>query len=335
MFKVGVVLNRNMADSLFTKETLEFLSSFATFNPIEDLPEKVTEEFMLETLRDADAALSCWGTPAFTDSMLNQLPKLRLIAHAAGSIKSLVPVSFWQSGKRITSNAPIIADDVAQTTLALMLTSLKQLWTFSRLTHEGHWSEVQTARMTLRRLDGLNVGLVGASMVAKSLISYLKPFHCNIYVADPYLSPLEADMLEVEKMNLDQMIPICDILSLHAPANADCYHMLNKENIKCLKDNCLLINTARGMLIDEKALIEELQSGRIFACLDVTDPEPPAYDSPLRNLPNVVLTPHRAGGHTANGRILMGNNIINEIYNFLIKGQLKYDIRNEALSHMA
>ena len=111
--------------------------------------------------------------------------------------------------------------------------------------------------------------------------------------------------------------------------------MLNAQNLPLLRDGALLVNTARGMLIDEAALLRELRTGRIMACLDVTDPEPPAPDSPLRTLPNVVLTPHIAGGHTQNGRRMMGRNILIETYNFLVKGALKFEVRGDMLQHMA
>ena len=97
----------------------------------------------------------------------------------------------------------------------------------------------------------------------------------------------------------------------------------------------LLVITARGMLIDEEALVKELQTGRFFACLDVTDPEPPAADHPLRTLPNVIITPHVAGGHTVNGRKMLGRNSIKEVYNFLTKGLIAYEVRGEMLERMA
>jgi len=334
-FKVGLVLEKVLAKSLFSEADMSFLKSIAEVNEVEDLPEKITREFMMETLEDADVAVTCWRTPSFTDEMLEKLPKLRLVAHAAGAVKNLVPASFWTSGRRIFSNAPIIAEDVAQTTLALILTSLKQLWQLNALTAEGKWTGGESGAFTTRRLDGLNVGLVGASLVGREVVRILKPFRCNILMSDPYLSPLEAENMGVKLMELDEMIAVSDVLSLHAPANEDCRHMLNAKNLPLMKDGALLVNTARGMLIDEAALIKELETGRISACLDVTDPEPPVADSPLRTLPNVVLMPHMAGGHTVNGRLMMGRNVITEIYNFLVKGKLQTEVRGDMLEHMA
>lgn len=334
-FKVGLVLYKNWVDSMFSEEDMAFLKTIADVTDPDTLPNEITREFMLEELKDADVAVTCWGTPSFTDEMLEQLPNLKLVAHAAGAVKNLVPPSFWTSGRRIFSNAPIIAEDVAQTTLALILTSLKQLWQLSAETRQGKWGGGESGSFGTRRLDGLNVGLVGASLVGREVIRYLKPFNCNILMSDPFLSPLEAEQMGVTLMELDDMIRVSDVLSLHAPANEDCYHMLNADNIPLMKDGALLINTARGMLIDETALIKELETGRIMACLDVTDPEPPVADSPLRTLPNVILMPHRAGGHTLNGRRMMGRNVVVEIYNYLMTGKLKVEVRGDMVKHMA
>lgn len=333
--KVGIVVAKPLADTLFTAEDLRYFSTFADFNPVQALPDTITREYMMETLRGADASLSCWRTPGFTEEMLADLPSLRLVAHAAGSVKSLVPRSFWSSPRRITSNAPIIGEDVAQTTLALILTSLKKLWSFSRLTAGGGWTGGESNTIPTWRLDGLTVGIVGASMIGKLLIPLLRPFRCRILLADPYLSALEAGRMGVTAMPLDDMIPLCDVLTLHAPANPDCRHILSADNLPLLKDGCLLINTARGLLIEEGALLKELQTGRVSACLDVTDPEPPAANHPFRTMENVVLLPHMAGGHTVNGRIMMGQNMIIEIFNFFTKGLLRFDIREDMLDHMA
>lgn len=333
--KIGLVLKKSMAISLFSESDIDLLNSIADVNPVEELPNEITQDYMIDVLRDADVAITCWGTPPFTDDMLRKLPKLRLIAHAAGSVKNLVPREFWTSGRRIFSNAPIIAEDVAQTALALILTSLKQLWQMNDATAEGKWTGGESGCFTTRRLDGLNVGLVGASLVGREMVKILKPFHCNILMSDPYLCELEAHEIGVKPMELNEMMQVCDVLSLHAPANEDCRHMINKSNLSLLKDGALLVNTARGMLIDEEALIDVLRRGRISACLDVTDPEPPATDSPLRTMPNVVLTPHIAGGHTVNGRKIMGHNVSIEVYNYLTKGLLKYEVQADMLTHMA
>lgn len=336
MFKVAILVTKELANSIFRAQDLEFMKTFATYNPVEELPEVITPEFMDQALQDADAAITCWGTPAFMEKMLSDHPRLRFIAHAAGAVRHLVPASFWtMPGRHITSNAPVIAEDVAQTTLAMILTSLKQMWAYNQAVQEGHWSGGEKGIHSTLRLDDMTVGIVGCSLVGKEVIKILRPFRPRLKIWDPYLSPLEAEMLNIEQVSLEELIRTSDVLTLHAPANPDCRHILNGQNIPLMKDGALLINTARGLLIDEAALVKELQTGRIFACLDVTDPEPPAPDHPFRTLPNVVMTPHTAGGHTLNGRKMLGRNAIKEVYNYLIKGLIAYEVRGEMLEHMA
>ncbi len=337
MYKTAVLMEKSLAESLFLAEDLEFMKTFSTFNPIDGLPEKMTHEFMEEQLPDADACITCWRTPAFTRELLEKSPKLRFIMHGAGTVRSLVCEEFWDmKGRRISSNAPIIAKDVAQTTLAFILTSLRHFWPMNALTHAGGWKGGESGTFTTRSLDkNLKVGLVGCSLVGKEVISILKPFGCPVSVWDPYLSPLEADMLGVDKVDLDTLLSTSDVISMHAPANPDCRNIINEDNLPLIRDGAIFINTARGLEVQEEALVKELETGRFFACIDVTNPEPPVEDNPLRKLDNVVLTPHVAGGHTVQTRKLMGRNAIKEVYNYLTKGLIAYEVRKEMLEHMA
>lgn len=337
MFTVAILMEKSLADSLFRKKDLDFLATFARFNPVEELPEKGTIEFMDEKLADADACITCWRTPTFTKELLDRHPRLRFIMHGAGAVRNLVCPEFWDmKGRHISSNAPIIAKDVAQTTLAFMLPSLKQFWAMSAMTRGGMWKGGEAGTFTTKNVDkDLKVGLIGCSLVGKEVIQILKPFGCPIQVWDPYLSPIEAEMLGVEKVELNELLSNNDVISMHAPANEDCRNIINAGNLPLIKDGAVFINTARGLEVEEEALIEELKKGRFFACLDVTSPEPPSADNPLRTLPNVILTPHMAGGHTVQNRALMGRNAIKEVYNYLTKGLIAYEVRGEMLAHMA
>lgn len=334
-YRVALLLNKNMANSILNPEIYGFLQSFAEVNPLEELPEEMTPEVMKSLLKDADACMTCWGTPGLTDEMLAAAPKLKMIAHAAGSIKHMVPSSFWTSGRRVTSNAGVIAEDVAHTVLAFMLFAARGLWTQALSTKAGEWAGGEKSLFATKRLEELNIGIIGASLVGKAVIKVLKPFNCILNVYDPLMPKFEADELGVNVMGLEEVIATSDILTLHAPAIEKCRHMINADNLKLLKDGALFINTARGMIVDEAALIKELETGRFFACIDVTDPEPPVVDHPFRKMENVILTPHVAGGATANGRKMLGKNSAMEIYNYLHRGTMRFEVRAEMLPNMA
>ena len=334
--KVAIAVNKDMAKSIFYEEDIAFLSSFAEINPLADLPDEMSLEFMAQILQNADACITCWGTPAFSEDLLENAQKLRLISHAAGSVRHLVPQNYWDFGRRrITSNAPIIAEDVAQTTLALILCSLKGIWGFAKSTRSGEWSGGEASLFATRRLENLQVGLIGGSHVGKEVVKILKPFGCSLKMYDPYVSLIEAAELGVTMMELNDLISTSDVISLHVPGIEECRHIINAENAPLMKDGALFINTARGINVDEDALIKELKTGRIFACIDVTNPEPPTKDHPFRVLENVVLTPHIAGGHTINGRKSLGKNAIKKVYNYLIKGLLEHEIRPEMMDYIA
>jgi phosphoglycerate dehydrogenase-like enzyme len=139
--------------------------------------------------------------------------------------------------------------------------------------------------------------------------------------------------LGATKVELDELLKQSDVVSIHAPANPATHHMLNAEGMALMKDDALIINTARGSIIDEKALIEELKKGRFFAFLDVTDPEPPAADSPLRTLENVVVVPHIAG--CIDNCTMLGELAVEELRRFFAGEPAVYQITPELFERIS
>jgi len=126
-----------------------------------------------------------------------------------------------------------------------------------------------------------------------------------------------------------------DVVSLHAPALDSTRHMINGRALSLMKDRAILINTARGALVDEEALAQALRGGKLkYACLDVTDPEPPAADSSLRGIPNCIMTPHLAG-LANNGKLKIGAHVADEIGRFLTGGALVSEITQAMLATIA
>jgi phosphoglycerate dehydrogenase-like enzyme len=233
---------------------------------------------------------------ALTNLLLAGAPKLKAMAHMGSSVKRFVSDAFWQRGIHLTSAGVALARSVAETTLGLMIVGQKRIFPLGQHVRRGGWRDSPDwDKWFSRELYRKNVGIVGASNVGRHVIELLKPFGPQILLYDPFVSKEEAKALGAVKVELDDLLTRSDVVSLHAPANRQTHHMLDAKGLALMKDDALLINTGRGSLIDEQALIEELRKGRFFAFLDVTDPEPPAADSPLRSLDNVVVTPHIAG----------------------------------------
>jgi phosphoglycerate dehydrogenase-like enzyme len=271
--------------------------------------EPATKEDLLALLPAADGCLTSWGVARLDADVIAAAPRLQIVAHMGSSVARFVSEALWRRGVRVTTAAPVLARDVAVTTLGLMITGLKRIWPLGRHVREGGWRE--SPYWPSRELYGKTVGIVGASHVGRHVIALLQPFGVRVLLYDPYVSPQEAARLGVTEVELDDLLRRADVVSLHAPAKPETRHMLDARRLALMKDDALLINTARGSLVDETALVAELERGRLFAFLDVTDPEPPAAESPLRRLDNVVVTPHLAGCIEDCGR--MGEMAVEEL----------------------
>lgn len=246
-------------------------------------------------LADVDVLLGHWGCPTIDEPALARMPKLQMLAYAAGSVKERATVTpaVFERGVLVTSAASANAVPVAEYTLAAIL-----------LANKGAF----LSREWYRNPDGLRarrpkpvgnyrrvIGLVGASHVGRLVIELLRPFRFEVLLADPFVDAAAAAALGVELVDLDDLLDRCEVLSIHAPDVPATVGMIGPAELARLRDGAVVINTARGRLIDTEALVAEVSTGRLSAILDVTEPEPLPRDSPLFDLPNVFLTPHLAG----------------------------------------
>jgi phosphoglycerate dehydrogenase-like enzyme len=174
-------------------------------------------------------------------------------------------------------------------------------------------------------LFGKNVGLVGFGMVAKYLVGMLAPYRVRIKVYDPFVQDKVLSDFCVERASLEDIFSTCRVISLHAPKTPGTYHMINKELLRMIPDGALFVNTARGAVVDEEALVQELQTGRFKAVLDVYEIEPLPLESKLRGLQNVLLIPHMAGP-TIDLRKTVTEELASDIKSFFSGKQLKYEI---------
>jgi phosphoglycerate dehydrogenase-like enzyme len=155
-----------------------------------------------------------------------------------------------------------------------------------------------------------------------------------VWVYDPYLSEEQAGELGVSRMGLDELMSGCPVVSVQAPVTAETHHMLGARELALLKDGAVFINTARSQVVDQDALLAELQSGRIQAALDVFDQEPLPVDSPFRRLENVIISPHIAGA-SRQARLRQGEIVVSEIERFFSGQPLRYRVSRAMLETMA
>ncbi len=292
---VAVTIGRDNYRRMFSQAAWDTLDDFADVIH-HDSADPADHDALLDLLAGADACITSWGVAQLDAEVVAAAPRLRAMAHMGSSVKRFVSDAFWERGIQLTSAGITLARDVAETTLGMMIVGRKRIIPLSQHVRDGGWRDSPAwDRWDARELTRSTVGIIGASNVGRHVISLLGAFEVEILVHDPYLSDDEARDLGVTKTDLADLLRRSHTVSLHCPSLPATHHMIDAEAMSMMRDDALLINTARGDLIDEPALIAELAKGRFFAFLDVMDPEPPAPDSPLRSLDNVVLTPHTAG----------------------------------------
>lgn len=186
------------------------------------------------------------------------------------------------------------ADEVADHTAASLLAMLRKLPAFDASVRRGDWKAVAVAK-PLKSFDETLVGFFGFGHIGRLTFARLKPFGFRFAVADPMLSPYVAQEMGLELMDADTLFRNADALCLHAPATEQTRFFVDAERLAAMQPHAVVVNTARGALIDEAALAQALRAGTIGgAALDVFNTEPLPADSPLRDVPNVMLTPHAA-----------------------------------------
>ena len=250
------------------------------------------------TLAGTEVLITGWDTPVLSEATVAGCPDLRAVIHAGGSVRRLVERGVYDRGVVVSSQAGLNAIPVAQFCLAEILLALKgarpaerlyratrQLAAFGNPLGDLGWSV---------GAYGATVGLIGYGRICACLIELLRPHGLRLLLASPYPSAEQAREWDVELVSLAEAMR-ADVVSVHLGDTQDNWGAISGELLALMPDGATLINTARGIVVDQAALVAELVTGRINAILDVTWPELPAPDSPLWTLPNVSLTPHWAG----------------------------------------
>lgn len=246
-------------------------------------------------LRETEVLVTGWGCPPLTAKALALMPALRAVVHTAGTVKGLMTEAAWKRGLSVTSAAEANARPVAEYTVAAIVFANKRILDAARA-----YAAARAQLDPLRLYPAIGnyrrtVGVVGASRIGRRVIELLRSYDVEVLVYDPYLDRQDAAALGVEQTTLDQLAFRSDVVTVHAPELPETRHLLDARHIALMRDGATLINTARGSLVDTEALTAHLVSGRLHAILDVTDPDVLPADSPLYDLPNVLLTPHIAG----------------------------------------
>ncbi|WP_246132625.1 hydroxyacid dehydrogenase [Devosia ginsengisoli] len=286
-------------------------------------------------LDEIDILVTGWGCPMVTAEVVKAAPNLKLIAHAAGTVKFTLDPVVYDAGIRVTHAADANAVPVAEFTLAAIIFANKRVFEL-----RDRYRADPGRRSSYALMDEpignyhRTVGLVGASRIGRKVARMLQAFDFTVLLSDPFVKPDDPVLDGAELVDLDTLMARSDVVSIHAPSLPTTRAMIGAGQLGLMKDGAAFINTARGALIDEAALIAELQSGRIHAVIDVTDPEIPERGSPLYDLPNVFLTPHVAGA-VGTERLRLGQMAIEEIERFVAGAPLEFEIEPALLERLA
>ena len=248
---------------------------------------------------------------ALTRSMIEASANLKVIAKHGVGYNTIDIQAAAQRGVPVTIAVGANAQSVAEHAFALMFSVARQTALLDARMRDGHWDKSSANGI---ELFGKTLGLVGLGSIGGILMDLVAPLKMKVKVYDPYLQQMpEREHVEREE-DLDRLLAESDIISLHCPLTESNYNLIGEAQLERMRPGSILINTARGELIDTQALVTALSEGRIAgAGLDTFNPEPPPADSPLWGLPTLVATPH-VGANTSEARDRVGLVAVRQIF---------------------
>jgi len=267
---------------------------------VNDTGKELEPEEVACRVAGCDALVTGWGSRGLAEAVFEAAPNLKIVAHSAGSPKFLATQEMIDQyliprGITIFSANKAIALNVAESAVGMLIMTTRRWIDHNAYYHQtGKWGSAEIPRNG-QYLRGCKLGVVSASAVGREVIRLLQPWDVHFLVYDPFLTEEGSREMGVEKVELNELFERADHVTVHAPKLPATDNLIGHDQLRRLQDGATLVNTSRGSVIDEAALIEEAQTGRIFVALDVTEPEPPAADSPLQHLPNVTVLPHVSG----------------------------------------
>jgi D-3-phosphoglycerate dehydrogenase / 2-oxoglutarate reductase len=252
----------------------------------------------IEGVRDADAIMTTWGMRIDAE-IIGALQ--RCVVIGVGSVGvDMVDVDAATAAGIVVTNVPdVFIEEVADHAMMLLLDTARMTSAMARIAAEGRWWDGRPLLSARPRLLGQTLGLYGFGNVARCTARRAKAFGLHLMAHDPYVSELEITGAGVEPVGFGELLERSDFVSIHTPHNAETEHAFDATALARMKPSAILINTARGSIVDEQALIKALHEGTIAgAGLDVLEQEPPDPDNPLLTMPNVLVTPHVASATT-------------------------------------
>jgi glyoxylate reductase len=307
-----VVLTRKLPDVVETRMTELFEVRFR----LDDRP--MSRDELVQAVREADVL-----APTVTDRIDAEVlaeagPRLKLIANYGAGVDNIDLREAHRRGLTVTNTPDVLTEDTADMTMALILAVMRRISEGERIVRSGKWPGWAPMWMLGRRLSGKRLGIIGLGRIGQALARRARGFGLSVHYHNrTRLHPeVEADLDATFWESLDQMLARMDIISVNCPHTPATYHLLSARRLALMPAQAVLVNTARGEIVDENALVRMLEDGRLAgAGLDVFE-RAPLVALGLLALDNVVLLPHM-GSATIEARVEMGEKLIVNIKTFV------------------
>lgn len=274
----------------------------------------MSRDELVAAMQDCDILVPTVTDRIDADVIANAPASLKMIANFGAGVNHIDLAAAKTKGILVTNTPGVFTDDTADLTMALILNVPRRLGEGHRLMRSGEWKGWAPAGMLGHRVGGKTLGIVGFGRIGEAVAKRARAFGMNIFYNKRHRLPasVEEELGVAFEADLDRLIVKSDIITLHCPLTAETDRLMNRARIGMMKPDAYLINSSRGELVDEDALIEALTRGKIAgAGLDVYTHEP-AIDSRFLSIPNVVLLPH-LGSATFEGREASGEKVIANI----------------------
>jgi len=284
---------------------------------VESIDDSSTPEFA-QALARAHALIVRSATDVDA-AMIEAAPDLRVIGRAGVGVDNIDVGAASQHGIAVFNAPAGNTVAAAELTMALMLAVGRYVTEAERSMREGRW---ERSRFVGVELDGKTLGLIGAGRVGGEVVARARAFGMEVIVYDPYLTDERAKELGFRLADLDEVLETSDMISVHVPLTAETEGLVGEDALARMKDTAYLVNASRGGVIDEPALAEALKAGTLAgAGLDVYETEPLPEDSPLRDAPHLVMTPH-LGASTEDAQVRVAREVADRIRDALLEGEV-------------
>jgi D-3-phosphoglycerate dehydrogenase / 2-oxoglutarate reductase len=345
--RVLFVANRGAYERMLLPVDMERVREFADFEWLEcDVPFDRTDWTtvpddpeatgrVVARVGDVDGLVVCHGSPRIGAEILDKAPKLRIVGELEGDrFAARIDVEAAQErGVRVVDTTNGSSYGVAEWALGMMLIATRNAGEAFRAMAAGDWRPTPSAPEFERfELTGKRVGMIGLGIIGRRLVQLLQPFRCTISAHDPYVPKEVADVLGVQLTSLDHVLADSDVIVCVAPLTPKTRGMVGARELALIKPGAAVVNVSRGPIFEPTATIARLQRGDLAAAFDVWDPEPVPADSPIRQLANVVLTPHIASS-TKDGHGRFFKLMVDELDRFFAGHDTLYDLTPRTLAN--